>query len=113
MLSRKNPMRFVTLSERRASAIVVDPDHVVGLQEPDRLVREPRIHAPVGVVAYIRARHGGLTFMRNGRGGAPVNFAENCVDSRFLPRRCARTNTRRVSPRGYTASGTGRSTTRA
>ncbi|AQV97255.1 hypothetical protein BJN34_25685 [Cupriavidus necator] len=53
-----------------------------------------------------------MTFTHNSHGGAPVNFAWTCVDSRlFRARRCARTSTRRVNPRGSIASGIGRHTT--
>ena len=53
----------------------------------------------------------GVTFTRNGRGAASVNLGRNCVDSRYLAGRCARTNARAASLKGSIELGTGRSTT--
>ena len=53
----------------------------------------------------------GVTFTRNGRGAASVNLGRNCVDSRYLAGRCARTNAKVGSLKGSIESGTGRSTT--
>jgi hypothetical protein len=53
----------------------------------------------------------GVTFTRNGREAASVNLVRNCVDSRYLAGRCARTNARVASLKGSIESGTGRSTT--
>ncbi|WP_436206894.1 AraC family transcriptional regulator [Caballeronia sp. LjRoot31] len=43
-----------------------------------------------------------MTFTSNGRGACAVNPCRNCVDSRYLAARCARTNARVASPKGWT-----------